>query len=462
MVKGLQMERVTKIACIGAGYVGGPTMAKIAQKCPEITVTVVDISEKRIKAWNSNDLPIYEPGLKEVILEVRDKNLFFSTNIEKAVKEAEMIFVAVNTPTKEYGEGAGEATDMKYWMETAKSICKYSYNSNDKIIVEKSTVPVGTAEMFNEVLRRHNKHFPVLSNPEFLAEGTAMEDLENPDRILIGGDHWNDKAANLLKDIYAHWVPEERILMTNIWSAELSKLAANAFLAQRVSSINSLAAICEKTGGDICEVSSCIGSDRRIGSKFLKAGPGFGGSCFKKDILNLIYICRSLGLHQEAEYWMSVIRMNEWQVKRIINRIYDIMQRSISGRKIAILGYSFKADTGDTRETPSRKIIAELLNERAIVSVSDPMSNQSACFDFGDEVTVYESEYDAVKDAEAIIVMTDWSKYKNLNWMKIYSLMSDSKMLFDCRNFLDHQYLANVGFEVYPVGLTRVFEEIPF
>ena len=452
---------IKKIACIGAGYVGGPTMAKIAQKCPEIQVTVVDISEKRINAWNSENLPIYEPGLKEVIDETRGKNLFFSTDIGTAIKNAEMIFVAVNTPTKEYGEGAGEATDMKYWMETARSICKHTALGDYKIIVEKSTVPLGTAEKFHEVLMENHRNFPILSNPEFLAEGTAMRDLENPDRILIGGDIFEDVAMNELVDIYAHWVPRERIITANIYSAELSKLAANAFLAQRISSINSLAAICEKSGGNIQEVANCIGNDSRIGSKFLKAGPGFGGSCFKKDILNLIYICKSLGLNHEAEYWNCVIMMNEWQIKRLVNRIYKLMQNTLSGKKIAILGYSFKSDTGDTRETPSRKIINELLKEDAIVSVSDPKSNQSACFDFGDRITVCESEYDAVKDAEAIIIATDWQKYKELDWKKIFNLSQSPHLLFECRNFLDLQNLANIGFEVYPIGMERVCEIIP-
>ena len=345
----------TKILCIGAGYVGGPTMTMIARKCPTYKVTVVDINKARIDAWNSDNIPIYEPGLDEVVKAARGKNLFFSTDVDQAIREADIIFVSVNTPTKTFGEGAGRAPDLQYWEKTARQILANSDSS--KIIVEKSTLPVRTAEAMERILNGNPKgiEFEVLSNPEFLAEGSAIQDLENPDRVLVGSRETPSglAARKALVDIYAHWVPKEKIIESNVWSAELSKLAANAFLAQRISSINSISALCEKTEADVGEVSYAIGMDSRIGPKFLKASVGFGGSCFQKDILNLVYICESYGLHEVADYWESVVRMNQWQQKRFVQNILTGMFRTVAGKRIALLGFAFKADTGDTRESPA-------------------------------------------------------------------------------------------------------------
>lgn len=450
---------VKKIACIGAGYVGGPTMVKIAQKCPEITVTVVDINEERIDAWNSELLPVFEPGLKKIVEEVRGVNLFFSTQVEKAIFEADMIFVAVQTPTKTYGLGKGEASDLQYWMRTAEKIKKIA--KSPKIIVEKSTVPLGTADAMRKILNSNSEiQHSVLSNPEFLAEGTAMEDLENPDRILIGSLDEEFEMAEELAEIYAHWIPREKILFSNIWSAEISKLTANAFLAQRISSINSIAALCERSGADIRQVANAIGMDSRIGSKFLKAGPGFGGSCFKKDILNLVYILRSNGLEREAEYWKQVVELNEWQTDRIVRRVLQELSGTIAKKKIAVLGYSFKADTGDTRETPSLPLCRKLLEEGAQVSVADPKSG----FQAANDCNVFGGQFltDAIEDAEAIILMTDWKEFKNARWDLLAKRACPGCAIFDYRNCLDHDHLLDLGFRVFPVGAKEVEEPLPF
>lgn len=369
-----------KICCIGAGYVGGPTMAMIAKKCPDIDVMVVDINAKRIADWQTDELPIYEPGLLEVVQEARGRNLFFSTDVDEAIRVADIIFVSVNTPTKTFGEGAGRASDLQYWELCARQIKEVS--TSDKIIVEKSTLPVRTADAMERVLHAGDAqvHFEVLSNPEFLAEGSAISDLENPDRVLIGGHETESgkKALQTLVDIYAHWIPRERILTSNVWSAELSKLTANAFLAQRVSSINAISQLCEATEANVAEVAHAIGTDSRIGSKFLNASVGFGGSCFKKDILNLAYLCETYGLHEAAAYWQQVVDMNEFQQNRFVKTIVSSMFNTIAGKRIAVLGFAFKADTGDTRESPAISVCKELAAEQAQVVVSDPKALDNA------------------------------------------------------------------------------------
>ena len=370
--------KINNICCIGAGYVGGPTMAVIAQKCPEINVTVVDINEKRIAAWNDEDvenIPIYEPGLSEIVAEARDRNLFFSTNVDQAIDQADMIFISVNTPTKTYGIGKGMAADLKYIELCARQIARVA--KDDKIVVEKSTLPVRTAQALKNILDNtgNGVNYQILSNPEFLAEGTAVDDLMNPDRVLIGGDidtPEGEEAIQALVDIYAHWVPVEQILTTNVWSSELSKLTANAFLAQRVSSINAMSELCEKTGADVNEVSRAVGMDSRIGSKFLKSSVGFGGSCFQKDILNLVYIAQSFGLNEVADYWHQVIIMNDHQKKRFAAKMVQTLFNTVSGKKIALLGWAFKKDTNDTRESAAIYVADYLLNEQAEIVVYDP------------------------------------------------------------------------------------------
>eukprot|EP00494_Astrolonche_serrata_P033926 UN34195 len=371
-----------KICCLGAGYVGGPTMAVLALKCPTVKVIVVDLNHDRIKQWNSDDLPIYEPGLKEVVIAARGRNLFFTTDIDGAIKECEMIFVSVNTPTKKYGIGAGKAADLKNWELAARHIAKVS--ESNKIVIEKSTLPVRTAHSMARVLHSNSKglEFHVLSNPEFLAEGTAIRDLLHPDRVLIGGGPSKEaqKSVQRLVWVYEHWVPKKQILTTNLWSSELSKLVANAFLAQRVSSINSISALCEHTGADVQEVGKAIGMDSRIGSRFLNASVGFGGSCFQKDILNLVYICESFGLKEVAAYWQQVVDMNDYQKLRFAKRIVRTMFNTVAGKKITIMGFAFKKDTGDTRETASVYVCKHLLSERAKLTIYDPqegISNKS-------------------------------------------------------------------------------------
>ena len=449
------------IVCIGAGYIGGPTMAVIAKMNPDRKVVVVDINKALIAAWNSRDfkLPIYEPGLVDIVKEVRGKNLFFSTDIKKAVRDCDIVFVGVNTPTKMFGKGAGRASDLQYWEATARNLAKWA--NRDKIVVEKSTLPVRTAAAMSAILNTHEKYrFEVLSNPEFLAEGTAIRDLLTPDRVLIGGAKTaaGDAAVEELVKVYrgkgGRWVPAEKILTTNVWSAELTKLAANAFLAQRVSSINAIAGLCEATGADVDEVAHVIGADRRIGPKFLKAGPGFGGSCFKKDVLNLVYLCESFGLHTAAEYWSGVIRMNEHQQERIVSRLFKEMLNTLANKRIALFGFAFKADTGDTRETPAGTVARLLAEEHVRLVITDPKALGNARIDLADlkGVEYEENEYRAAKEADAILLMTDWAKYPQLDWARLYKSMRKPALVFDTRNCLDISALRKLGFKVLNIG----------
>lgn len=449
---------MNNILCIGAGYVGGPTMAMIAKKCPEYKIVVVDINEQRIKAWNSEQLPIFEPGLKELVKETINKNLFFSTDVAGNIEKADIIFVSVNTPTKTFGSGAGKAANLEYWEKTAREIVKYAKSS--KIIVEKSTVPVKTARAMERILNSNSQGitFDVLSNPEFLAEGTAIQDLEKPDRILIGGKidtERGQKAMQALVDIYAHWVPRENIITSNLWSSELSKLAANAVLAQRISSINSLSAFCESTEANIEEVSNAIGKDSRIGSKFLKASVGFGGSCFQKDILNLVYLCQEAGLPEVAEYWEQVIKINNYQRKRFVKTMIKAMFNTVSNKKIALFGFAFKANTGDTRESAAIYITRELVSEHACPIISDPKALDNARIDLQDildKVTFELDPYKAAENAHAIAILTDWACYKELDYQRIYDSMEKPAFIFDGRNIVDAKKLYEIGFNVYSIG----------
>ncbi|MEY3498694.1 MAG: hypothetical protein RL308_363 [Bacteroidota bacterium] len=460
---------ITKICCIGAGYVGGPTMSIIAQKCPHIQVTVVDLNTERIAAWNdenTDNIPIYEPGLSSIVKESRGRNLFFSTDVEKAIDEAQMIFISVNTPTKTYGSGKGMAADLKYIELCARQIA--SIAKDNKIIVEKSTLPVRTAEAVKSILDHtgNGVQFQILSNPEFLAEGTAVQDLLNPDRVLIGGDpsEAGQNAVKALLNIYANWVPREKILTTNLWSSELSKLTANAFLAQRISSINALSELCEVTGADINEVSKAIGMDSRIGSKFLKASVGFGGSCFQKDILNLVYIAKSYGLNEVADYWEQVIIMNDHQKRRFSNTIIKNLYNTVSDKKIAFLGWAFKKDTNDTRESAAIYVADDLLNEHANIAVYDPKvsrnkmladlnyletrassENESGTFSF-------ENPYEACNEAHAIAVLTEWDEFIEYDWKQIYDSMKKPAFVFDGRNLLDGEALSKIGFVYQAIG----------
>ena len=461
--------KINKICCIGAGYVGGPTMAIIAQKCPEIAVTVVDINEERIAKWNDKDvanIPIYEPGLSEIVGEARGRNLFFSTDVDKGIDEADLIFISVNTPTKTYGTGKGMAADLKYIELCARQIARVS--KNDKIIVEKSTLPVRTAEAIKSILDNtgNGVQFQILSNPEFLAEGTAVEDLLNPDRVLIGGDASNEgqKAIQALEDVYAHWVPRERILRTNVWSSELSKLTANAYLAQRVSSINALSELCEKTGANVNEVARAIGMDSRIGSKFLKASVGFGGSCFQKDILNLVYISKSFGLNEVADYWEQVIIMNDHQKRRFATNIVRTLYNTVSDKKIAFLGWAFKKDTNDTRESAAIYVADDLVNENAKIAVYDPKVSQKQVLadlnyletrgteENAKNVNSYPDAYEACKGSHAIAVLTEWDEFKQLDWNKIYDQMQKPAFVFDGRNLLSGEKLREIGFVYQAIG----------
>jgi UDPglucose 6-dehydrogenase len=446
-----------KILCVGAGYVGGPTMAVIASKCPQYQVTVVDIDERKIEAWQSDTLPIYEQGLEERVKACRGKNLFFSTDIPGSIEEADIIFVSVNTPTKTFGRGAGRAADLQYWESTARDILAYSRSY--KIVVEKSTLPVRTSKAMERILLAPDSgiHFEVLSNPEFLAEGTAIDDLENPDRVLIGGHDTESgrRAVHELVEFYAHWVPRDRILTTNLWSSELSKLAANAMLAQRVSSINSLSALCEATEASVEEVAKAIGMDRRIGSGFLKAGIGFGGSCFKKDILNLVYLCETYGLHAVAAYWEQVIRMNEYQQDRFVANMIARMFNTVTGKRIAVLGFAFKAGTGDTRDSPAVRVCRHLADERAEVVVSDPRALDNARQDLADieESVIFEPDpYKAAEGAHALAVVTDWPEYETLDFERMFASMVKPAFVFDGRTRLDHAALFEIGFNVYCIG----------
>jgi len=451
------MEFEKKILCIGAGYVGGPTMAMIAAKCPRYKVTVVDINPARIAAWNSDSLPIYELGLDVLVQKTRGVNLFFSTAVEAGIRDADIIFVSVNTPTKTFGQGAGKAADLQFWEKTARQILAHS--TADKIVVEKSTLPVRTAEAMERILNNNTKnvHFEVASNPEFLAEGTAIADLENPDRVLIGSQETPTglAARKAIVDIYAHWVPRDCILESNVWSAELSKLTANAFLAQRISSINTISALCEKTQADVVEVANAIGKDSRIGAKFLKAGVGFGGSCFKKDILNLVYICQSYGLTEVAEYWESVVKINGWQEHRFIRTMVENMFNTVAGKRIALLGFAFKADTGDTRESPALVIARGLLEERAQVVFTDPKALDNARQDLHEvkEDLSFEADpYCATEGAHAVVLLTDWKLYQDLDYERILRSMEHPAFLFDGRNLLDHKKLFELGFNVFAIG----------
>jgi len=449
-----------KICCIGAGYVGGPTMAMIAHKCTGHTVTVVDINQSRIDAWNSDVLPIYEPGLDEIVKASRGKRLFFSTDIDTAIREADIIFMSVNTPTKTYGVGAGRAADLRYIEKCARKIAEVA--ENDKIVVEKSTLPVRTAESIKRILESNSKgrKFQILSNPEFLAEGTAVADLENPDRVLIGGDQTPDGLAAIQKlvDVYAQWVPAENILTTNVWSSELSKLTANAFLAQRISSINAISALCEATGANVDEVAHAIGTDSRIGPKFLKSSVGFGGSCFQKDILNLVYLCEHFGLPEVAAYWNGVIEMNDYQKHRFGRRIISTMFNTVSDKKIAVLGFAFKKDTNDTRESAAIYVCKDLIEEQANVSIYDPKVPEAQIRrDLGlaedaTAVTICDDAYEATKDAHAVLILTEWDEFKALDFKKIYDQMNLPAFLFDGRNLLDLDALRAIGFEATGIG----------
>ncbi|QQD14989.1 nucleotide sugar dehydrogenase [Sphingobacterium sp. UDSM-2020] len=456
---------IKKICCIGAGYVGGPTMSVVAQQCPHIQITIVDVNVERIAAWNDenlDNLPVYEPGLTQIVAEARGRNLFFSTDVDKAVDEADMIFISVNTPTKNYGKGKGMAADLKYIELCARQIA--SVAKTDKIIVEKSTLPVRTAAALKSILDHtgNGVNFHILSNPEFLAEGTAIQDLLAPDRVLIGGE--NQEAIDTLVKIYQNWVPDTNILTTNLWSSELSKLTANAFLAQRVSSINSISELCEKTGANVDEVSKAIGMDTRIGSKFLKASVGFGGSCFQKDILNLVYIARSYGLNEVADYWDQVIIMNDHQKQRFADNIIQTLYNTVSGKKITFLGWAFKKDTNDTRESAAIYVADYLLSEQAEITIYDPKVTAERIYADLDYlntrspeenralVKVVNDPIQACQDAHAIAVLTEWDKFKNYDWYTIKHQMKRPAFIFDGRKLLNRKYLEDLGFKYYAIG----------
>ena len=465
--------QIRNICCIGAGYVGGPTMAVIADKCPELNVNVVDKNESRLESWNSKDLsklPVYEKGLDKLIKKCRGKNLHFSNDLKKHISEADMIFISVNTPTKNKGVGAGQASDLKWIDASSREIAKYA--NGRTIIVEKSTLPVRTAQTIKEILDgsqkiNNKKKFTVLSNPEFLAEGTAINDLENPDRVLIGGD--DEESINALVKIYLKWIKPEKIITTNLWSSELSKLTANAFLAQRISSINSISALCEETGADIKDVSKAIGTDSRIGTYFLNAGPGFGGSCFKKDILNLVYICNHYGLNEVAAYWQKVVDINNWQKERISKLIVEKLFGTLSNKKIAILGYAFKANTNDSRESPAIRICKELLNEGGHICIYDPQVTQNqihtdlnlppkleepnAKHDNDDGFWTYsETAMHAIEKSDAIVILTEWEEFKLLNWKRVSSIMRSPSWIFDTRSIININAAQKEGLKIWSVG----------
>ncbi|WP_372895836.1 UDP-glucose 6-dehydrogenase [Stieleria sp.] len=464
------IDPVSKICCIGAGYVGGPTMAMIAHKCPHIDVKVVDINADRIAQWNSDRLPIYEPGLDEIVHSSRGKNLTFTTEIDQAIRAADMVFISVNTPTKTFGVGAGRAANLEFVEKCARRIAEVS--EGHKIVVEKSTLPVRTAEAVKRILSNtaNNATFDVLSNPEFLAEGTAIEDLLEPDRVLIGGER--PESIEALVDIYANWVPRARLLTTNLWSSELSKLTANAFLAQRVSSINAISALCEATGADVDEVAAAIGTDSRIGPKFLKASVGFGGSCFQKDILNLVYLCEYFGLPEVAAYWEQVVRMNDHQKQRFVTRMVRTMFNTVSDKKIGIWGFAFKKDTNDTRESASIYVCRDLLLEKARLCIYDPqvsehqiLNDLEYVFTEGDNkiseakrelieqhVTFASSAQEASSDAHAIAILTEWDEFADADFDAIYSTMKKPAFVFDGRNRLKDLGLKAKGFEYHGIG----------
>ena len=459
------MNKIKKITCIGAGYVGGPTMSVIAQKNPHIDITVVDLNQSRIAAWNDENLenlPVYEPGLDVVVQEARGRNLFFSTDVNSAIAEADMIFISVNTPTKTYGKGKGQAADLKYIELCARQIAEVA--TSDKIVVEKSTLPVRTAEALKSILDHtgNGVNFHILSNPEFLAEGTAIADLHNPDRVLIGGE--NAEAINALVQVYEAWVPRERILTTNLWSSELSKLVANAFLAQRVSSINAISELCEATGANVDEVSNAIGKDSRIGSKFLKASVGFGGSCFQKDILNLVYIARSYNLYEVADYWEQVILLNDHQKVRFAEKIIQTMYNTVNGKQIAFLGWAFKKDTNDTRESAAIYVADHLLAEEATVVVYDPKVTAVQIYKDLDYlgtrspeenrrlVRVVNDPYEALDQAHAIAILTEWDEFKDYDWAGVKEKMKRPSFVFDGRKLLNRAQMEDYGFSYYAIG----------
>ncbi len=465
--------KIKNICCIGAGYVGGPTMSVLADKCPGIQINVVDINAIRIEEWNSENLsklPIYEPGLKEIVGRCRGKNLHFSTEVSKNISNADMIFISVNTPTKTKGIGAGQASDTKWVEACARDVAKFA--KGHTIVVEKSTLPVRTAEVIKSILEDSLKFnnvksnppsFEVLSNPEFLAEGTAINDLQNPDRVLIGGD--SDESIEILAEIYRNWVPEGKILKTNIWSSELAKLTANAFLAQRISSINSISAICEATGADVREVARAIGSDSRIGSKFLDSGPGFGGSCFKKDILNLVYLCNYFGLKEVADFWNSVVTLNNWHQNRLSRLITKKLFGTLSDKKIGILGFAFKANTNDTRESSAITICKDLIEEGAILHIHDPkvdstqiskdlrmpVGNINKNEDFGCWFSSNTIE-DAANGADALLVLTEWEEYAEINWESISLIMRSPAWIFDARSILKANKVKSSGLKLWRIG----------
>ena len=469
--------KVNNICCIGAGYVGGPTMAVIADKCPNIKVEVVDIDKERIQKWNDKNLknlPIYEPGLAEIVKRCRGVNLHFSNLVKEKIKNADMVFISVNTPTKKKGLGAGKASDLKWVEESARQVAKYS--KGHTIVVEKSTLPVRTAEVIQSILRSTeldsdigSKSFNVLSNPEFLAEGSAIIDLEKPDRVLIGGD--NLEAMNSLSEIYTKWVPKEKILFTNIWSSELAKLTANAFLAQRISSINSIAALCEATGADVREVARAIGTDSRIGSKFLDSGPGFGGSCFKKDILNLVYLSQYFGLDEVARFWESVVNLNNWHQNRITELIVKKLFGTVTGKKIVILGFAFKANTNDTRESAAIQKCKSLIDEGAEITIHDPkvneiqiekdlqmkqikefknvkehrLINKNGNWKFSKSLNIFD-------EAHAVLMLTEWDEYKNIDWEDVSKRMVQPAWVFDSRSIIEPSKIRNTNLNLWRVG----------
>ncbi len=451
------MPFTKNILSIGAGYVGGPTMAVMADNCRQCAVNVVDIDADRIAAWNSGEPPFYEPGLKEVLQRALNRNLTFSTDVAAGIRDADIIFVSINTPTKTFGDGAGMAADLQYWEATARQIREHA--GGDKIVVEKSTLPVRTAASMAGILNPKGGQirFEIVSNPEFLAEGTAIRDLQRPDRVLIGG-HQTGSGRNAVQeivDIYANWVDPERILTTNVWSSELTKLAANAFLAQRISSINSIANICEATEADIDEVAKGIGMDSRIGPDYLRCSVGFGGSCFEKDILNMVYMCRYYGLDDVADFWHKVVTINSYQKDRFVRRMITAMFSSVVNKRIAVLGFAFKADTGDTRASPAIDVCRQLLEERAVVVVTDPQALPGARADLAsfDGCVEYEEDpYTAAAGSHALAILTDWPEYRDLDYKRIYEAMEKPAFVFDGRNLLDHRTLHALGFNVYGIG----------
>ena len=472
-----KIDKRKQICCIGAGYVGGPTMAVIALNCPQYDITVVDINKERIKSWNGDldKLPIYEPGLSEIVNKTRNKNLFFSNKIDEAIKNSEIIFMAVNTPTKKEGEGKGMATDLSFVEDCAKRIALNS--ESDKIIVEKSTAPLGTAEKIREILKttKESIQFEVISNPEFLAEGTAINDLQNPDRVLIGGEESKNgiKAVDTISKIYSNWVTKEKIITTNLWSSELSKLASNAFLAQRISSINSLSALCDITGANIKQVSKAIGADSRIGNKFLEASVGFGGSCFKKDILNLVYLCKFYGLEEVAEYWHQVVKINSYQKSRFVNRIVDYFNKDIKDKKITILGWAFKKNTNDTRESAAINVASSLLKKGANINIYDPMVSKKSILNDIEEnlksekitdqniakyilkIKFSNNILDSSRNSECIAILTEWDEFKNIDWSKISANTSSPLFVADGRNILNIDQIRNKVDKYISVGNSK-------